>query len=263
MKWDWQKIYNTAYNWIITHAPGIIGAAVVLVTGIAFIRILNKWLKRWLEHRHFNPSLRSFLQNLIIVVLQIFLILLVMQVAGIQLTFLSAIIAGFTVAAGLALSGTLQNFVSGILILFLRPYKVGDNINVQGNEGTVTSIQLFFTTVVTFDNKTIIVPNGQLSNNIVINLSQQGKRRLDIDLKLSYENDIAQVKSILNGTIKNFEHILAEPASRIGISLLEYEMYTISVNVWIDAHGFYDTRLLFQEKIITDLIKAGIKFPVK
>lgn len=109
-----------------------------------------------------------------------------LQIAGIQLTFFTAIVAGLSVAAGLALSGTLQNFVSGILILVLRPYSVGDNVVMQGQEGTVTSIQLFHTIILTFDNKTIIVPDGQLSNNVTINLSRQGKRRFDINLKFNY-----------------------------------------------------------------------------
>jgi small conductance mechanosensitive channel len=187
--------------------------------------------------------------------------MVVLQIAGIQLTFMSAIIAGMTVAIGLALSGTLQNFVSGILILLLRPYRVGDNINTQGQEGTVTNIQLFYTIVLTFDNKTIIIPNGQLSNNVVINLSREGKRRLDIDLKFSFNTDLTQVKTALENSVRSFEHALTDPPTRIGISLLEYDRYTVTVSAWINAHGFYDISFELREKLITDLKAAGIKLP--
>ena len=236
-------------------------ALAVLLIGIWALRVLNRWIKKGLLVKRINPSVRYFLQNLIAISLQIILVMVVLQIAGIQLTFLSAIIAGFTVTIGLALSGTLQNFVSGILILLLKPYRVGDNISTQGQEGSVTSIQLFYTIVLTFDNKTIIIPNGQLSNNVVINLSREGKRRLDIELKFPYAIDIPQVKKILQTSIDSSEHILPEPVARIGVSAIDYDWYTINVNVWINAHGFYDTKLLLQEKLISDLKAAGIKFP--
>lgn len=261
MKWDWEKFYDKAYTWLITYGPKIIIAVIVLFIGIWMIRLLNKWVKRGLAYKRINPSVRYFLQNLITITLQIILVMLTLQIAGIQLTFLSAIIAGLTVAVGLALSGTLQNFVSGILILLLKPYRVGDNINTQGQEGTVTSIQLFFTTVLTFDNKTIIIPNGQLSNNVVINLSREGKRRLDIEIKFSYGIDIAQVKKVLQDSIQSSKDILPDPVARIGVSALEADRYVVTVNVWVNAHGFYDTRLVLQEKLINDLKAAGIKLP--
>jgi small conductance mechanosensitive channel len=217
--------------------------------------------KTGMSNRRISPSVRYFLQNLIAITLQLVLIMLVLQIVGIELTFLSAIIAGMTVAVGLALSGTLQNFVSGILILILKPYRVGDNINTQAQEGMVTGIQLFYTTVLTFDNKTIIIPNGQLSNNVVINLSREGKRRLDIEFKFQFGTDIPQLKKVLQESIQSSEHILTEPVARIGISAVEYDRFTVTVKVWIQAHGFYDTKMVLNEKLIDDIKHAGIKFP--
>lgn len=261
MEWDWQKFYDRAYDWIILTGPKIILALIVLFIGIWLIRLVNRGVKRGMSHRRISPSVRYFLQNLIAIALQLILVMLVLQIVGIQLTFLSAIIAGLTVAVGLALSGTLQNFVSGILILVLKPYRVGDNINTQAQEGTVTSIQLFYTTVLTFDNKTIIIPNGQLSNNVVVNLSREGKRRLDVEFKFGYGVDIVHLKEVLKKSIHSSDHILPDPVSRIGISAVEYDRYTITVNVWIQAHGFYDTKMLLIEKLIADVKAAGIKFP--
>ena len=261
MKWDWRKFYNEASDWILFHGPKVLAALLVLFVGFWFIRVLNRWIRKALLIRQINPSVRIFLQNLISISLKIILLMLAMQVAGIQLTFMSAIIAGMTVAAGLALSGTLQNFVSGILILLMRPYRVGDNISTQGQEGTVTSIQLFYTTVLTFDNKTIIIPNGQLSTNVVVNLSREGKRRLDVEFKFNYGVDVAQVKKVLQDSLRSSQEILDDPPPRIGMSSIEYDKYALVVCVWVNAHGFYDTSYVLREKLITDLKAAGIKLP--
>jgi small conductance mechanosensitive channel len=261
MKWDWQKFYDSVYNWLIEYGPRILLAILILILGFWLIRVLNGWVKKGLMRHNFNPSLRYFLQNLIAITSQVLLVLAVMQIVGLQLTFFTAIVAGLSVAAGLALSGTLQNFVSGILILVLKPYRVGENINTQGQEGAVTSIQLFYTTVLTFDNKTIIIPNGQLSNNVVINLSREGKRRMDIDLSFSYGFDLEIIKKILAASIQSSGTNLPDPGYRIGVSKLEADHYILTINIWVSAHGFYDTKILLNEKLMTDLKKGGIKLP--
>ncbi len=257
MDWNWNKFYNKAYDWIISYGPRIGLAVLVFLLGLWFIRVFNKWLKKGFEKKKFNPSLRYFLLNLVAISLQVLLVFLALQVAGIQLTFFAAIVAGLSVATGLALSGTLQNFVSGILILVLRPYNVGENVVMQGQEGTVTSIQLFYTIILTFDNKTIIVPNGQLSNNVIINLSRQGKRRMDINLKFSYDKDLSDVKKIIQHSVDGCQNVLKEPVARIGIADLEADRYNLVVELWVDAHDYVDSKFILQEKIMTDLKKAG------
>jgi small conductance mechanosensitive channel len=261
MNWDWQKFYEKAYTWIITAGPKIILAIIVLIVGLWLIRLFNRGFRNTLDKKHFNPSLRYFLANLTAITLQILLLLLVLQVAGIQLTFLTAILAGLTVAAGLALSGTLQNFVSGILILLLRPFKVGDTINTQGQEGKVTSIQIFYTTVLTYDNKTITIPNGQLSNNVIINLSREGNRRIDIEMKFSYAIAYDHVKQVLTTSIDKMDDMLHDPPVRIGVHALEADKYTVMINIWTAATGFIDKKMLVQERLLKDLSGSGIKLP--
>jgi small conductance mechanosensitive channel len=259
MTWDWNKIYDTVIGWLITRGPRIVAAIILLFVGIWLLRIFNRWVRIWFgRRRHINASVRSFLQNLIAMAMQILLILLVMQVAGIQLTFFTAIVAGLSVAAGLALSGTLQNFVSGILILLLRPYRVGDTINTQAQEGVVTSIQLFFTTVLTYDNKTITIPNGQLSNNVVVNLSKEGKRRIDIDLKYPYTVEIEKIKESLVRAVASSSSCLAEPKIRIGVSALETDHYVITLNVWTNSHGFIDSRYQLLENILKENASSNL-----
>ncbi len=258
---DWEKIYNKAFDWIISNGPKIGAAIIILFIGLWVIRVFNRWLKKGMARKNFNPTIRYFLQNLIVITLQILLFFLVMQIAGIQLTFFTAIIAGFSVAAGLALSGTLQNFVSGILILLMKPYKVGDTINTQSQEGIVTSTQPFYTTVLTYDNKTIIVPNGQLANNVVINFSKEGKRRIDIEMKFSYGIEYTDLKKILESSVKQSKNLLNDPSPRIGISGLDADKYSVSLNVWTNAHGSLDAKLELQELLLSNLKKSGIKLP--
>lgn len=250
MNWNWDEFYKKASDWLIVSVPKILIALVILVIGFWLIRILSKWLRKVLERRKFNASLRSFLLNLVVIALQIFVIVIALQAAGVQLTFFTAIVAGLSVAAGLALSGTLQNFVSGILILVLRPYRVGDTVIMQGQQGTVDSIQLFYTLVTTFDNKTIIVPNGQLSNNVIINLSREGKRRIDIELKFAYKIDEEAIKKAVRDLLPSVDGILQDPAPRIGVINLEADKYTIAIQVWTQAHGYEDTKMVLQERVM-------------
>jgi small conductance mechanosensitive channel len=253
-----QKFYDQAFHWLITYGPKIIIAVIVLFIGQWLLRMFNRWLRKFMEKRKINPSVKTFLANLVAVIMQVLLIMLLMQVLGIGMTLFATLIAGFSVAAGLALSGTLQNFASGVLILLLRPYKVGDSVSTQGQEGIVTSIQLFYTVILTYDNKTVIVPNSKLSNEIILNLSRQGNRRVDIELKFKYSNDYGKVKEVITNCLQALDNILKNPAWRIGITELATDSYTVILNTWIPSHGFEDGRLLINEKLMAELKNAGL-----
>lgn len=261
MKTEWEKIYNRVLDWVISNGPKIIFAVIVLFVGLWLIRLFNRWVKKQMAARNVNLTLRYFLQNLFAITLQILLVFLAVQIAGIQLTFFTAIIAGLSVAVGLALSGTLQNFVSGVLILFLKPYRVGDIITAQSQEGVVTSIQLFFTTVLTYDNKTIMIPNGQLSNNVVVNYTKEAKRRIDIEIKMSYGIAFDDLKRILISSVQQASKLLKDPAPRVGVSGLDGDKFSVMLNVWTESHGYVDAKLELQELILENLKKAGIKMP--
>lgn len=254
------EIYKAAHHWLVNYGPKVLLAIIVFIVGQWLIRIARNWLSGFFAASRFN-SVRPFLKGMIGLVLQVLLVLAIMQVLGIQMTIFAAVVASFGVAAGLALSGTLQNFASGVLILVLKPYRIGDNIVSQGMEGTVTAIQLFHTIVTSFDNKTVIVPNSKLSNEVIVNLSRQGQRRIDIELKFNYGIDLELVRKTIEASISSAEDLLASPKSRIGISQLESDGYKVLVNVWVNAHGFLDAKLLFQESLLNGLKKSGIKLP--
>jgi small conductance mechanosensitive channel len=254
-----EKFYNEAYEWVIRYGPRFITGMLVLFVGLWLIRLVLNRSHRGMHQKEVDPTLKPFLMSLIGVALRILLILGVMQIMGIEMTLFTALVGAFGVAVGLALSGTLQNFASGILIMLLKPFVVGDNIVTQGIEGTVSSIRIFYTMVTTYDNRSVILPNSLLSNNMIINISREGIRRLDIYYKFSNAVDIGQAIAAVNKTIDREEHCLKTPERRIGISLLEADSFTLAINIWVQAHGFEDTKLILQRVILQDLKDAGIK----
>lgn len=256
-----ERFYDKAYTWILNFGPRFLLALVLLLIGLWLIRLFKKWLGNILSHRNLAPSIRPFLQGTLTIALQVLLFFALLQILGVQMTVFAAVIGSFGVAAGFALSGTLQNFASGVLILLLKPYVVGDKIITQGQEGSVTSIQLFYTIVLTLDNKTVIVPNSKLSNEIIINLSRQGTRRLDITLKFNYGYDFEKLKSIMQASIKESKTILPVPEYRIGISNLETDGFTVDLQVWTPADGFENTKLALNQKLIADLKSGGVVLP--
>jgi len=256
---DLEKFYHQVYQWLLKYGLRFVIGLVVLFVGLWLIKLLIKWVQGRMQHRDVSPSAKPFLLSLASITLRLLLILGVMQILGIEMTLFATLVGAFGVAAGLALSGTLQNFASGVIILLLKPFTVGDNIITQGMEGTVKSIQIFYTLVTTFDNRSVIVPNSKLSNEIIINISREGIRRLDLELKFNNSIDIKQIKAIVNASIDKCKNILSKPERRIGIAVLETDGYKLGINVWVNAHGFQDTKLAIQETILQDIKNAGIK----
>ncbi len=255
------QFYDKAVTWAISAGPKILVAVIIFFAGQWFIRLLRKLMHRSLEQKQFAPSLRPFLVNLLFTSLQVLLVIAIMQILGIQMTVFAAVLASFGVAIGLALSGTLQNFASGILILMLKPFQVGDNIAAQGETGTVSSIQLFYTVVTSFDNKALIIPNSKLSNELIVNLSRAGTRRLDTVLEMPFSVPYDRLKPAIEATIQNNKAILKDPASRIGISEMRGDGYSVMINLWLPAHGFEDEKMFFNEALLVSLLGLGIKLP--
>lgn len=256
-----ENFYDKFYDWILLKGPSILLGLLVLFVGLWLIKVFSRWMESRMQHKKVSSSLKPFFLSVTVVVLRVLLIFLVMQILGIQLTIFAALIGAVGVAAGLALSGTMQNFASGVLILLLKPFRVSDNIIAQGQEGTVTSIQLFFTVVTTFDNRTVVIPNSKLSNEVIINISAIGSRRLDLELKFNYGIDLQQVKKVIDETIEESKAILKTPEKRVGISVLEESGYKVMINIWLKSHGFNDAKLIFQENLLENLKASGIILP--
>ncbi|MDB5117114.1 MAG: Small conductance mechanosensitive channel [Mucilaginibacter sp.] len=256
-----QKLYDKAYDWIFLHGPGLISGLLILVVGLWLIRLVRSHIRDRMSKKQIHSSLQPFFLSVSITSLYILLIILVMNVIGFPLTIFASIIGGFTVAIGLALSGTFQNFAGGILILLLKPFELDDSIFAQGQDGRVISIQIFYTVLLTPDNKTVIIPNGKLFNEVIVNVTREGKRRLDFEIKLGYAIDTEQVKKIILTAIDETKTILPDPGNRVGVSALEIDGIKFVINVWVAPNDILVTKLALHERIITDLGAAGVKLP--
>lgn len=258
---DINKFYNAAYNWILHVGPRLVIAIVFFIIAQWIIRFIRKRLNKALLKRDMHNSLKPFLISLAAAILQILVMLVVLQILGLQLTVFTAIVGGISVAAGLALSGTLQNFTSGILILLLKPYRVGDTIITQGQEGLVKSIQIFHTIITTRDNKTVIIPNSKLSNDVITNLSMEGIRRLDIPLKLNFALDMERLKTRILIIASDLPGVVAEPKPALGVTEILPDGYKMELSVWLNADQYYDVRPALQEKLIHELQNSDTKLP--
>jgi small conductance mechanosensitive channel len=256
-----EEFYHQFHIWLITRGPNYVTGILIFLIGIWFIRRLKSRIRKRMSNRQVNSTLQPFFLSLAITTLYVLLTLSVFSIIGFELSFLSAIIASFGVAAGLALSGTFQNFAGGVLILLLKPFELKDNIIAQGQDGVVTSIQLFYTVLLTGDNRTVIIPNGKLFNEVIVNVTREGKRRLDFELKLGYIVDVEQVKGIINNAIKATKGIIRKPEPIVGVFALEIDGIRFTVRVWVDPNDYFDVKLFLQEKIVKDLRDADVKLP--
>jgi small conductance mechanosensitive channel len=256
---DVEELYQNAMDWMISNGPRIVFAFIIFCIGFWTIKIIKKWLANLLKKKGIHSSLAPFIQSVSIAALYIILLLGVMQMLGIKMTLFAAGLASMGVAIGLALSGTLQNFAGGVLILLLKTFKVGDNIVAQGQDGIVKSIQIFYTVITTFDNKTVIIPNSKLSNEIIVNMSSQGNRRLDLLMKLPYTTDINAVEQVINNAINDSEDILSDPKPIIGVSSLDIDGYVVIVELWVNALLYHQVKNAVQQQILKHLKSTSIK----
>lgn len=261
MKINIEDFYTVARNWVILNGARLILAAIVFFIGLWLIKILRNTIRNRMSQNKVHSSLQPFFLSLSITALYVALIILVMEILGTSLNFFGTILGAGTVAIGLALSGTFQNFAGGVLILLLKPFELNDNIMAQGQDGIVTSIQIFYTVIITPDNKTVIIPNGKLFNEVITNVSREGRRRLDFELKLEYAVDVDQVKEIINQAIKSTPNLLDKPAATVGVFALELDGIKFTVRVWVKPSNFLASKLALQEKVIKDLRTAGVKLP--
>ncbi len=237
---------------------------------VLFIWFVGRWLLkkvvklvvRILNEHIDNDTVRTFVISLIDVVLMITLLLMTIGVLGIDTSSFIAIFASAGVAIGMALSGTLQNFAGGVMILLFRPFKVGDYIEAQGVAGTVKQIQIFNTMVHTGDNKVILLPNGAVSTGIINNYSREPKRRLDMTFSISYGNDFEKAKEVLLRLIAEDPRVLNEPAEPfIVLGEMGASSIDIIVRVWCNQEDYWGMKFDLNKKVYETFPKEGLEFP--
>ena len=239
----------------------ILLAIVVFIVGRWIVRRLNKLLAKILEKRHVEASLSTFVKSLVNITLTLLLIIVVIGVLGIETSSFIALFASAGVAIGMALSGTLQNFAGGVMILLFKPFKVGDTIEAQGQSGTVREIQIFNTILATPDNKIIIIPNGGLSTGLMKNYSREATRRVDWEFGIAYGDDYTKAKAVIARLLDADGRVLKDPAYFIALTSLGESSVNIVVRAWVNAGDYWGVYFDMNEKVYKTFAEENLNIP--
>ena len=239
----------------------ILLAIVVFLVGRWIVRRLNKLLAKILEKRHVEASLSTFVKSLVNITLTLLLIIVVIGVLGIETSSFIALFASAGVAIGMALSGTLQNFAGGVMILLFKPFKVGDTIEAQGQTGTVREIQIFNTILATPDNKIIIIPNGGLSTGLLKNYSREATRRVDWEVGIAYGDDYTKAKAVIARLLDADGRVLKDPAYFIALTSLGESSVNIVVRAWVNAGDYWGVYFDMNEKVYKTFAEENLNIP--
>lgn len=256
-----EKYADQIIDILIAYAPKVVGAIITLIIGLWLIKVIVKNVRKAMERKNVDASLIPFLSTLLAVTLKILLFLTAISMVGVEATSFIAILGAAGLAIGLSLQGTLQNFAGGVVLLVLRPFRVGDVVDVKGFLGTVKEIQIFYTIVNTFDNKVIYLPNGSLANSDMTNLSQEPDRRNEWTFGIGYGDDVAEAKKILTRLIGEDERIFQEPEPFLALHSLGDSSVNIVVRAWSKASDLWPVHFDMNEKVYNEFNKAGINIP--
>ena len=246
---------------ILSYLPSIIAALVILILGLWVIKLIIGRLRKIMEKREVDPGVRGFSLSILGVVLNILLFIVIITKLGVETTSFAAILAAAALAIGLALQGSLSNFAGGVLIIVLKPYRVGDFIEAQGESGTVTDISIFYTILTTTNNQRVIIPNGQLSNNKVTNYSYEPTRRNNMTVGISYDSDIKKSREVLLNIVNSDERVLKDPAPVVLVGGLGDNSVDLSLRFWANQADYWGLHFDTIEKLKTELEDAGVSFP--
>lgn len=239
----------------------ILVALLILIVGKIVISFLNKMVARILERRRVDAGIQSFTRSLVNILLTILLVIAIIGELGIETTSFAALLASAGVAVGVALSGNLQNFAGGLIVLLFRPYKVGDWIECQGEAGTVREIQIFHTILVTGDNKVVYVPNGPLSGGTIVNYSRENTRRVEWIIGVEYGVDYNHVESTVRDILLKDKRILSTPAPFIALHALDASSVNVTIRAWVKKDDYWGVYFDMNKEIYEGFNKAGIGFP--
>ena len=248
-------------TYVVPLAIKLVVAVIVLLVGRWLIKVTKKGLTNMMLRSNADPSLHSFVTSLISVLLTFFLIMAIVGILGINTSSLVALLASAGLAIGMALSGTLQNFAGGVMIMLFRPFKVGDFIAAQGYEGRVNGIQIFNTTILTPDNKTVILPNGALSTGPVTNYNKETDRRVDWVFSISYGDDYDKAKAVLQRLCDDDPRILKEPKVVIELLRMSDSSVDITVRARVKPEDYWAVFFRMNELVYKTLPQEGLSFP--
>lgn len=248
-------------DWGVDVGKHILIALVVFIVGRILIGVINRLVARMLDRRRIDVSVQSFLRSLVKILLTLLLVVSVIGALGINTTSFAALLASAGVAIGMALSGNLQNFAGGLVVLLFKPYRVGDWIEAQGVQGKVEEIQIFHTLLTMADNKVVYVPNGSMSTAVIINYTRKDTRRLEWTVGIDYGEQVEKARVAIADVLAGDSRVLADPAPFIAVSALADSSVNLVVRVWVKQEDYWTVFHETYRRIYDTFNERGIDFP--
>lgn len=258
---DWGDIAKEYAEKFIDYLPTLIGSLALLVIGLWVIGLIVKYVEKIFQKKDYDKTLEIFTLNALKWGLKIILFVLFITQLGVQSASLVAAIGAAGLAIGLAMQGSLSNLAGGVILIILKPFKVGDWIEVQGVSGSVVEISLFYTKLDTFGNQRAVIPNGELSNDNIINYSFNGTRKENLSFGISYDDDLKKAKEVLRNLVEEQEDVLKDPAPQIIVSELGADSVNFSVRYFAENSKFWDLHWFMIEEGKIRLEEAGMTIP--
>lgn len=255
------QIVEKLINISVEYGPKLLGAIAVWIVGMWIIKAITRTFNKVLEKRNTDSSLKPYLKGIVNTLLKVLLVISVLSMLGIEMTSFVAILGAAGLAVGLALSGTLQNFAGGVMLLVFKPFKVGDLIDTQSYVGTVKEIQIFNTILKTPDNKTIIIPNGGLSTSSITNFSTEETRRVDWNYGIGYGDDATKAKDVLKSLCDKDDRILTDPEVFIAVSELADSSVNFVLRAWVKSENYWGVFFDMNENVYNTFNKENLNIP--
>lgn len=257
----WGSLSDFTRDVLFKDVPRIIIALIILWIGLKLIKLIVKAMKKMLDRRNVEVSLQSFLLSMTDIALKAMVVIAVLGMVGIQTTSFIAVLGAAGLAVGMALQGTLQNFAGGVIILLLKPFKVGDYIDSAGVQGTVKHIQIFNTIVETPDKKMVIAPNTDLATKTLVNYSRSENRRVDIKVGIAYGESVDSARAALLELAKSYSKVIEEPAPMVVVTALADSAVSLELRVWVKNADYWDTFFYLNQAVYDKLNAVGISIP--
>ena len=259
----WEDIWNTVSGWLTNTGIKIVIALLILVVAFIIINAATKGVYKRLHKKGADETLSRVGTQTVRVILKVLVLVCLIGYLGIETASISAVIASVGVGISLAVQGTLSNFAGGVIIIVMRPFKIGDYITSNGQEGTVEDIKLFYTHIVTNDNKAVVIPNGSLANNVIVNASAKDTRRVDLVMQVAYGSDITSVKEIIRTVCGANELVFKDPAPFVELSNMNESSLDFTVRVWCNRPDYWTVNFALIENIKKAFDESGIEVPFR
>jgi small conductance mechanosensitive channel len=258
---NWGDLWNTVVNWMTSTGIKLVIAIVLMIITFKIVNVFTKKLYKRMQKKNVDETIARVGTQSLRIALKLVILVCLVGYVGIETASISAVIASLGVGISLAVQGTLSNFAGGVIIIVMRPFKIGDFITSSGESGTVEDIKLFYTHIVTTDNRAIVIPNGTLANNVIVNASAKDTRRVDLTVSASYGSDIDKVKEVVKAVCASNELIFKDPAPFVELTKMNESSLDFVVRVWCNRPDYWTVNFYLLDRIKKAFDENGIEIP--